>query len=240
MVKKGFTLSETLIAMAIIGVLGMVLIPTIQKSMPNKNKVMFRKSYNTMLSVISNMINDDVNYPGTVNGNDCTTPTAVSVPAGFSNEATTNNIESSNTYNKFCYFFFDQMNVVSGGPTSCPLASAGTALSGAVKGSDGVVWYIYAPAADATTFSTTYASGDSFPRCANLYPTKITFDVNETGKKDDTDCATAALTNPTISACGPGIKPDTFQVNVRYDGKVVIPASDTNANTYLSNPTDNT
>jgi len=215
--------------------------------MPNKNKVMFRKAYNTLLQGVSSMINDDANYPETQTGNDSSTTNLVQ--AGFNYETgSTVNLVSGTTYyyNKFCYLFFDQLNTVSGGPTSCP---ATTGVSNAVKTSDGITWYVYVKTADVQTFSQTYSSSDSFPRdtvaadCSpptttTACPTTITMDVDESGKSGDTDCSTVALTNPTVSACGTN-KPDTFQVNVRYDGKVFVLTTDTNAQTYLSSPSDN-
>ena len=63
MFKKGFTLIEILVSMALVGVLVMVLTPNIAKLMPNKEKAMFIKAYTRTEMAVANMINDPEMYP---------------------------------------------------------------------------------------------------------------------------------------------------------------------------------
>lgn len=60
---KGFTLSELMIALAVIGVLVAVVTPAIVKTRPNKNKMMVKKSFYTIEQVVSSLINDEHLYP---------------------------------------------------------------------------------------------------------------------------------------------------------------------------------
>lgn len=239
---KAFTLAETLIAMVMVGILAAMVTPVIIGLTPSTNKVMFKKAYSTLESAVSNMINDSTNYPQGITGLDSSTTNTV--VAGFNNEVTT-----TNTKSKFCYFLFDQLNTISGDSTSCPaIASSGT--SSAVATSDGIIWYVYVPYADTTTFSTTYSASDSFPRNSTLYSTKVIVDVNGTTGPNctaDTYGATAPFAYGYSATC---TNPDRFIIGVRYDGKLQIgcttatgntcsTATDSIAVSILSNPTTN-
>ena len=60
---KGFTLTELMIALAVLGILIAVVTPAIMKAKPNKNKMMVKKAYYTAENVISALINDETVYP---------------------------------------------------------------------------------------------------------------------------------------------------------------------------------
>lgn len=60
---KGFTLSEIMVALAVIGVLVAVVTPVIMQTKPNKNKMMVKKSFYTIEQVVSSLINDEHLYP---------------------------------------------------------------------------------------------------------------------------------------------------------------------------------
>lgn len=61
--KKGFTLIEAIIVIAILGVIGALLAPAIMKAIPNSYFHMFRKAYTTFSQVCSELANDSVMYP---------------------------------------------------------------------------------------------------------------------------------------------------------------------------------
>ena len=61
--KKGFTLTEMLIALVTVSALSMVLLPVIQGGMPNKEHIMFKKAYFQISNIISELVNDDLIYP---------------------------------------------------------------------------------------------------------------------------------------------------------------------------------
>ena len=67
MFKKGFTLIEILIAMALVGIIVAVLTPNIAKVMPNKKKALFIKAFTRTEMAVSNMINDPEMYPAKYN-----------------------------------------------------------------------------------------------------------------------------------------------------------------------------
>lgn len=245
-----FTLAETMITLTIIGVIAAMTIPVIMKTTPNNNAIMFKKAYATLEKTIYNMINDEANYPSSMTGNDNNSKTVL---AGLNYEAVTTN----GTRNKFCYLFFDQLNTVSGGSTTCQLTSATyPLLNGPMITSDGITWWIYTPTADTTTFSATYSTSDSFPRDSTLYNTYIIIDINGTSKAPNCTADTFASVStflpasPTYTSGASCTSPDTFIIRVRYDGKLLVgctsavgatcsTTTDAKAISILSNPTTN-
>lgn len=59
----GFTLSELMIALAVLGILCATVLPAITNNTPNQNKMMMKKSYFVFQEVIDELINDSNNYP---------------------------------------------------------------------------------------------------------------------------------------------------------------------------------
>lgn len=57
--KKGFTLSETLISIAIIGVISAVLIPVLNNVRPDKERILYKKALYTMQNAIATAVNDN-------------------------------------------------------------------------------------------------------------------------------------------------------------------------------------
>lgn len=60
---RGFTLSELMIAMAVLGIILAVVTPAVVKTRPNKNKMMVKKTYYTTEQIVGNLINDENLYP---------------------------------------------------------------------------------------------------------------------------------------------------------------------------------
>ena len=65
MLRKGFTLLEILLTLAIIGALAAVLLKVITNAMPDAGKAKFLKAYSTTRLIVSEMINDSSLYPDT-------------------------------------------------------------------------------------------------------------------------------------------------------------------------------
>ncbi len=67
--KKGFTLAEMLIVLAILGVVGSLLISLVQFIIPDQNDAKIRKAYNTLFQTVSYLTNDGSIYrEGKLNG----------------------------------------------------------------------------------------------------------------------------------------------------------------------------
>ena len=62
MIKKGFTLAEIMIVLAVIGVLTAVLLPVAINSSPNEDIMKFKKGHNALLSTIRELVNSDKYY----------------------------------------------------------------------------------------------------------------------------------------------------------------------------------
>lgn len=60
---NGFTLSELMVAITVLGVLCAVALPAVMNNNPNQNKMMMKKAYYTFSEVISEVINDPRYYP---------------------------------------------------------------------------------------------------------------------------------------------------------------------------------
>ena len=68
----GFTLTELMIAITVLGILTAAVLPAVLGNNPNQNKIMMKKAYYTTAEVISEMINNESLFPtwnddGTIN-----------------------------------------------------------------------------------------------------------------------------------------------------------------------------
>ena len=61
--KKGFTLSEVMIALTVLGVLCVTVLPAIVSTMPSQKKIMIKRAYYTTANLVSDLINDPDLYP---------------------------------------------------------------------------------------------------------------------------------------------------------------------------------
>lgn len=232
--KKGFTLSEVMVAMMVLGVLAAIIVPAIKRINPSPNKVLFKKAYSTLEKAVTNMINDPANYPSGISWNNAGTPenctiSGSNVNCGFYNtEATTNGAVS-----KFCYFFANQLNFIGAAPTCSAPVNAVRAIG---TTTDGIVWSIYSQAGPPLEFNLSNTD----------YTTKVVVDVNGTAGPNctaDTDADDNA--SYMLGACGSqadcSSKPDRFVFGVRYDGKIQIGlnGNDACATSILSDPLNN-
>lgn len=117
--KKGFTMSELMIAMAVLGILLAMVIPTLVNTRPDEFKMLTKKAYYVTEQVVSSLINDPVLYPdntmycptGSVPGKTCT--------YGFDDTSSvTYNAETFSGNTKFAKLFAEQLNVVDTDETS--------------------------------------------------------------------------------------------------------------------------
>ena len=63
MKKFAFTLSELMMALAILGIVAAITLPRLNNSMPSHNKMMMKKAYYTIEDVVSELISDEKLYP---------------------------------------------------------------------------------------------------------------------------------------------------------------------------------
>lgn len=66
MKKKAFTLAETLIAMAIIGIVALIAVSPkqiINQTTTQKNKILFKKQYAKLLDATNTLLKDQTNFP---------------------------------------------------------------------------------------------------------------------------------------------------------------------------------
>lgn len=213
--KKAFTLSEVLVALCLVGVLGAVLIPVIISSKPEASKVMLKKEYGILEKAISKMINDDSIYPA----DQTTTLGAKTVSRGFNYTTDPTGRVSAGT-NKFCYYLAQTLNTL--GPANC---SGGPSNNGVGWGAghfittDGADWNIYIKDSDANP-------NNQFPVSATdsvAFTTIIYIDVN--GLNNNPNCTADPLhiyqpACPSVTDCSSS--PDRFTFGVRYDGKIDI------------------
>jgi len=204
--KKGFTLAEVMVTLVIMGVLAAILVPAVMNVSPDSNKVLLKKAYSTTEKVVSELINDDSNYP--VDQTGTTTDTSQTVPLGFT-YTTAGGTTIPVGDNKFCFLFSENLNTV--GAVDCN-PTGGMSFTTA----DGMVWTPTATAfiltLDATSYLTTdvlsvdvtgSGKGDNcfYNTCAaGKHPDKFRFRIRYDGKMTIDPADTAAisiLTNPT-------------------------------------------
>ena len=65
--KQGFTLTELLIALGVIGILAAVLMPIIINLLPDQNALMAKRAYYATQTIVSDLINYDSCYPDKTN-----------------------------------------------------------------------------------------------------------------------------------------------------------------------------
>ncbi len=63
MKNKAFTLTELLIALAVIGVLIAILLPVISNLMPDQNSLMAKRAYYAVQTITSDLLNNEACYP---------------------------------------------------------------------------------------------------------------------------------------------------------------------------------
>lgn len=169
--KNGFTLAETLIAMGIIGIIAMVMMATI-KSGPNPNAAMFRKAYNTLSTVVSEMVSTESLYPDGFLYN--TDPTAVDIDGVY---------PSGNT--KFCSIFASMVHTV--GDLRCNANNPSYSGTPTFTTTDGIAWHMSPNDFSSGSISIKVdVNGDNAPNCSSTAnckkPDRFQMQVYNNGK----------------------------------------------------------
>jgi len=99
--KKAFTLAETVIVLAVIGVIATLLLRGLQDTQPDREKIMFKKAYQITERTVGEIVNDEAIYP------------YHSDKIGFYNKEKAY-VEGTDTFfegdEKFCQFFARKVN----------------------------------------------------------------------------------------------------------------------------------
>lgn len=120
--KKGFTMSELMIAMAVLGILLAMVIPTLVNTRPDEFKMLTKKAYYVTEQVVSSLINDPVLYPdNTMYCNTADIPTGEQCTYGFEDTSKVqyngedfgdDTAGTDDAKKKFARLFAEQLNVV--------------------------------------------------------------------------------------------------------------------------------
>lgn len=94
--KKGFSLTELMIALTVIGIIASLSIPVITKSISDTNRSLFKSAVSSIETVVSELVSDTSLYPSgeldgnfcndfvnkvnTIGSSDCTTSTYPTIP----------------------------------------------------------------------------------------------------------------------------------------------------------------
>lgn len=133
MIKKGFTLQELLITLGIVGVISALALPAIMSMRPDKNKTMYLKTYNTLTTLTSEILNDTSLYSETydANGN----PNCVGLGCNDRPSDPQYNNQNYEGFSKFTYLLTDRLNVEGGITGNAPNVFQFSTI-------DGVEWQI--------------------------------------------------------------------------------------------------
>ena len=193
--KNGFTMAETLLTLAIIGVVAAIVLPALKNTMPNNEMAMFKKAYYNTSRLVSELINDEDFYP------DRETPEE----SGFSNVTIADQTGGDEatfhgrTYfgpEKFCGLFGAKINTIN--EPNCG-ARVNLDGNGNFRTPDGVVWSM--PVSD--------WGNDT----EDIY-----VDVNGINKRPN--CTRDDI--PGIVNCPRGTGPDRFRIIVHRDGRLEL------------------
>ncbi len=137
--KRAFTLAEALIALCIIGVIVALLLRTLNRVTPNKEKVMFVKAYHALEQVVADTINDpnkyDQEYEATENADFRHDPLSPDGSSAYVVDVQGTEI-SVTAANALCAFAAEKLNII--GDVNCGNSSRNNPN---FVTSNGVIWY---------------------------------------------------------------------------------------------------
>lgn len=218
--KKAFTLTELLIALAVLGLLIAVLTPVISNLIPDQNALMAKRSYYAAQTIVSDLINDEACYPDMTQANffntetqsydnsaqrvgfddgfgyqDCFLWGGSGSPAAAEGEEAIDYINNENALNKFTTLFKSKLDIRE------------TSENGRFKTRDGMYWVI---------------TSDLSPNNKDSYLT-ITIDVNG---EENPGCAQSDRASDILhhsNDCNGRVDGfDVYSIRVYADGRMEI------------------
>ena len=146
MKNKAFTLTELLIALAVIGILIAILLPVIFNIMPDQNALMAKRAYHAVQSVTSSLINNEACYPNLTQapadeareGFDDGYGYADCVLWGMS-DATSQYINTEDANSKFLTLFTNKLDLA-GNSTEDTVVNVGSSTEYTFTTKDKIIW----------------------------------------------------------------------------------------------------
>lgn len=204
-ISQGFTLSEILIALLVLGIIVAASVPVIMNLSPNKNAIMIKKAYYTTETIIHGLINDSVYYP------------EKDTTVGFDNrDVVVSPFDSTKTINgnaKLPCLFASKLNIKEDLATSC----SGTSSPDTVTTMDGMTWYLEgleSLGSTSTTNGTIEIDVDGIDNGVNAY-NGTSLKACTTKDKWGTACTEALTARQTK-------KFDRISITVTPDGQIKI------------------
>ncbi len=159
--KKAFSLGEVLVTMGIVGVIAALILPIIKQTQPDRQKVLFKKAYNNIERIVTELINDDNLYPEASNAEG-----VAYLGLDNTSDVTVNDITYGGA-TKFCRLAAMKLNTISTEDINCPGTPGGNGTVGTPSfiTNESIAYYIPSTsfAGDATI--TVDTNGEKAPNC---------------------------------------------------------------------------
>ncbi len=201
--RKGFTLSELLIALGVISILCAVLLPIIFNLMPNQNVVMARRAFNVAQVAVSDLINDENCYPDLTRSS--TNPkVGFDDGSGYAKCQAWGVLKSGSSHDKFAVLFANKLGITSV-----------TASEQSFKTQEGMEWTIYGGTDDCSecnVIEIDVNGASNGTNCSTQYELAGSlWEDEETGE---------LTVSPSATLCSADW--DIFQIKVKPNGKMEI------------------
>ena len=199
MFKRAFTLTELLIALAIIGILSAVLYPIIVHILPDRNVVMAKRAFYTTETIVADMINNRYCYPD-LTSNKTDPRVGFDDGSGYS-RCVYGRTQENDALKKFATLFTDKLDIKTISDDKQSFTTK-----------DGLVWTITSPTETENILN--------FQNTKNKKLAHIIITVDTNGSKKDPNCGQSSYS----PACSSSNKKsyDKFSMRVFATGKIQV------------------